>query len=186
MHNFKFSNFQLATLYTIGHSTRSLEELIAALRAHGVQLLVDIRSFPMSRKWPQFNRDNLERELPKSGIDYLWMKALGGRRRKIRNDSPHTALRSQSFRNYADYMLTPEFHQAISELLRLAEGKTTAYMCAERVYFRCHRMMVSDYLAANGHTVLHIDGTGPARPHKLMDIARVVNGELIYNAGELF
>ncbi len=176
----------MATLFTIGHSTRSLEDLIAALRAHGVERLVDIRSFPMSRKWPQFNRDNLERELPKCGIDYIWMKELGGRRKKIRNDSPHTALRSQSFRNYADYMLTPEFRQAAAELVRLAEQKPTAYMCAERVYFRCHRMMVSDYLAANGHTVLHIDGTGPARPHKLLEVARVIDGDLIYNGGELF
>lgn len=176
----------MAVLFTIGHSTRSLDELVAALRAHEVERLVDIRSFPMSRKWPQFNRDNLERELPNNGIEYVWMKALGGRRKKIRQDSPNTALRSDSFRNYADYMLTPEFRAAVAELVRLSEQKPTAYMCAERVYFRCHRMMVSDYLAAHGHTVLHIDATGPARPHKLMEVARMVNGELIYNGGELF
>ncbi len=176
----------MATLFTIGHSTRSLEDLTAALRAHGVQRLVDIRSFPMSRKWPQFNRENLERELPKRGIDYVWMKELGGRRRKIRNDSPHTALRSQSFRNYADYMLTAEFRRAASELVCMAEERPTAYMCAERVYFRCHRMMLSDYLVANGHTILHIDAVGPVRAHKLLDAARVVDGELLYNGGELF
>ncbi len=176
----------MAVLYTIGHSTRTFEELVEALRAHGIQRLVDIRSFPMSRRLPQFNRDNLERELPQAGIDYVWMKALGGRRKKIRDDSPHTALRSPSFRNYADYMLTPEFREAAAELVRLAEEKPTAYMCAERVYFRCHRMMVSDYLAAHGHSVLHIDATGPTRPHKLMDVARVAGGELIYNGGELF
>ncbi len=184
--NSQISNFKLATLFTIGHSTRSLDELVEALRAHGVKRLVDIRSFPMSRKWPQFNRENLERKLPKNGIDYLWMKALGGRRKKIRPDSPNTALRSDAFRNYADYMLTPEFKQAAAELVRMAEEKPTAYMCAERVYFRCHRMMVSDYLLAHGHTVLHIDATGPARPHKLMDVARIMDGELIYSGGELF
>lgn len=176
----------MAVLFTIGHSTRSLDELIEALRAHGVERLVDIRSFPMSRKWPQFNRDNLEGELPKAGIEYAWMKALGGRRKKIREDSPNTALRSESFRNYADYMLTPEFQQAAAELVRLAEEKPTAYMCAERVWFRCHRMMVSDFLTAQGHTVLHIDGTGPARPHKLMEAARVAEGKVIYDRGELF
>src|SRR5512146_2308633 len=169
----------MATLFTIGHSTRSLDELVEALRAHGVKRLVDIRSFPMSRRLPQFNRENLERELPKAGIEYAWMPALGGRRKKIRDDSPHTALRSASFRNYADYMLTPEFQQAAAELVRLAEETPTAYMCAERVYFHCHRMMVSDYLAAHGHTVLHIDGAGPPRAHKLMDIARLVHGQLI-------
>jgi uncharacterized protein (DUF488 family) len=114
------------------------------------------------------------------------MKALGGRRKKVRDDSPNTALRSESFRNYADYMLTPEFRQAATELVRMAEEKPTAYMCAERVYFRCHRMMVSDYLVARGHTILHIDAAGPARAHKLMDVARVVDGELVYNGGELF
>ncbi len=176
----------MATLFTIGHSTRSLEELIEALRAHGVQRLVDIRSFPMSRRLPHFKRENLERELPQAGIEYLWMPALGGRRKKIRADSPHTALRSDSFRNYADYMLTPEFQRAAAELVRLAEEKPTAYMCAERVYFRCHRMMVSDYLTAQGHRVLHIDATGPTRPHRLMDVARVVDGQLLYNGGELF
>ncbi len=140
----------------------------------------------MSRKWPQFNRDNLERELPARGIQYIWMKELGGRRKKIRNDSPNTALRSQSFRNYADYMLTPEFQQAAAELVRLAREKPTAYMCAERVYFRCHRMLVSDYLTAQGQTVLHIDATGPARPHKVMDAARAAEGKVIYDRGELF
>jgi uncharacterized protein (DUF488 family) len=176
----------MATLFTIGHSTRSLDELIEALRAHGVARLVDIRSFPMSRRLPHFNRENLERELPRSGIDYVWMKALGGRRKKIRSDSPNTALRSDSFRNYADYMLTPDFRDAAAELVRMAEAKPTAYMCAERLYFRCHRMMVSDYFVAHGHTVLHIDASGPAHPHKLMDAARFTDGELIYRGGDLF
>jgi uncharacterized protein (DUF488 family) len=176
----------LATLFTIGHSTRSLDELVASLRAHGVRRLVDIRAYPMSRRLPHFNRENLEAELPRIGIEYVWMKELGGRRKKIRDDSPHTALRNDSFRNYADYMLTPEFRRAAAELVRMAEEKTTAYMCAERVYFHCHRMMVSDYLVAHGHTALHIDGTGPARAHKLMDVARVRDRELVYDGGKMF
>ena len=170
----------MATLYTIGHSTRSLDELIEALQAHQIQTLVDIRAFPMSRRLPQFNRDSLAQTLPAAGIRYVWMKALGGYRKKVLDESPHIALRNKSFRNYADYMLTPEFEQAISELLALAENTRTAYMCAERVYFRCHRMLVSDWLVAHGHDVLHIDATGPVRPHKLTAEARMAEGRLIY------
>jgi uncharacterized protein (DUF488 family) len=175
----------LAVLYTIGHSTRSLEELISALRAHEIQTLVDIRAFPMSRRLPQFNRDSLEQSLPASGVRYVSMKALGGYRKKVLEESPHIALRNQSFRNYADYMLTPEFEQAISELLALANNSRTAYMCAERPYFRCHRMLVSDWLTAHGHEVLHIDAEGPVKPHKLMPEARILDGQLIYRGDRL-
>lgn len=177
----------MATIYTIGHSTRTLDELVAALQAHRIATLVDIRAFPMSRRLPHFNRESLELELPKRGIAYVWMKELGGRRKKIRDDSPNTGLRNDSFRNYADYMLTPEFEQAIARLLILAEQSGTTIMCAERVYFQCHRMLVSDYLTAHGHTVLHIDDDKhPPRPHKLMAEAHLVNGQLLYNAQELF
>ena len=175
----------MAVLYTIGHSTRSLEELISALRAHEIQTLVDIRAFPMSRRLPQFNHDSLEESLPAAGIRYLPMKALGGYRKKILEESPHIALRNQSFRNYADYMLTPEFEQAISELLALANNSRTAYMCAERPYFRCHRMLVSDWLTAHGHEVLHIDAEGPVKRHKLMPEARILDGRLIYRGDRL-
>jgi uncharacterized protein (DUF488 family) len=215
----------LSTLYTIGHSTRTFDELVAALLAHGVSTLVDIRAFPMSRRMPHFNRESLEVELPKRGIRYVWMKELGGHRKKIRDDSPNTGLRNDSFRNYADYMLTPEFAAAIERLLKIADetadpsaparsspalGMTggrdsaptlspksgeedgapagnTAYMCAERVYFQCHRMLVSDYLTAHGHTVLHIDDEKRApRQHKLMAEAHLVDDKLVYNAQQLF
>ena len=175
----------MAVLYTIGHSTRSLEELISPLRAHEIQTLVDIRAFPMSRRLPQFNRDSLEQSLPAAGIRYLSMNALGGYRKKVLEESPHIALRNQSFRNYADYMLTPEFEQAISELLALANNSRTAYMCAERPYFRCHRMLVSDWLTAHGHEVLHIDAEGPVKRHKLMPEARILDGRLIYRGDRL-
>jgi uncharacterized protein (DUF488 family) len=175
----------LATLYTIGHSTRTLDELAEALRAHGIQTLVDIRAFPMSRRLPQFNRDSLAQTLPAAGIRYVWMKELGGYRKKTLDDSPNLALRNQSFRNYADYMLTPEFDQAMAKLIALAEQSPTAYMCAERPYFRCHRMLVSDWLVAHGHEVLHIDGTGPVKPHQLMADARIVDGRLIYRGDRL-
>jgi uncharacterized protein (DUF488 family) len=175
----------MATVHTIGHSTRTLQELIDALQAHNIGVLVDIRSFPMSRRLPHFNRESLERELPAAGIEYVWMKELGGRRNKIRDDSPHLALRSASFRNYADYTLTPEFQKAIADLLELPERAPTAIMCAERVWFRCHRMIVSDYLVAHGHKILHIDATGPVREHKLTAEARVEDGELIYRGDRL-
>jgi uncharacterized protein (DUF488 family) len=175
----------LAVLYTIGHSTRTIEELVAALGAHQIQTLLDIRAFPMSRRLPQFNRDSLEQTLPAAGIRYLWMKALGGYRKKIFEESPNIALRNPSFRNYADYMLTPEFAQASSEMLALAASSRTAYMCAERPYFRCHRMLVSDWLVANGHQVLHIDASGPVKPHNLTAEARMVEGRLIYRGDRL-
>jgi uncharacterized protein (DUF488 family) len=175
----------LATLYTIGHSTRTIEELIEALRAHEIETLVDIRAFPMSRRLPQFNREALEKSLPAAGIQYVWMKALGGYRKKILQESPHIALRNQSFRNYADYTLTPEFEQAIAELLGLAEKSRTAYMCAERMYFQCHRMIVSDWLVAHGHEVKHIDGTGPVKAHALTADGRIVDGRLIYRGHRL-
>ena len=177
----------MATIYTIGHSTRTCEELVAALQAHHIRTLVDIRAFPMSRRLPHFNRESLDGELPKHDIAYIWMTELGGRRSKIRDDSPNTGLRSDSFRNYADYMLTPVFAGAIVRLLEIAQKGKTAIMCAERVYFQCHRMLVSDYLAAHGHEVLHIDDPQHLpRPHKLMSEAHLVNGQLLYNAQELF
>jgi uncharacterized protein (DUF488 family) len=176
----------VATLYTIGHSTRSFDEFLGTLQAHSIHTLVDIRSIPMSRRLPHFNRESLELTLPENGIRYVWMKELGGRRKKTLEDSPNVALRSPSFRNYADHMLSKEFHQAIDELIQLAGESKTAYMCAERVYFRCHRMLVSDWLVARGHEVLHIEGTGPARRHKLMPEARLVEGQLIYRGDQLF
>jgi len=175
----------LALLYTVGHSTRSLEGLVETLQAQAIETLVDIRAFPMSRRLPQFNRESLQETLPRVGIRYIWMKALGGYRKKIREESPHVALRNQSFRNYADYMLTTEFESAMAELIVLAERSRTAYMCAERVYFRCHRMLVSDWLLAHGHEVMHIDGTGPAKPHHLTADARVIDGELTYRGDRL-
>jgi uncharacterized protein (DUF488 family) len=175
----------LAVLYTIGHSTRSIDELIAALRAHRIETLVDIRAFPMSRRLPQFHRDALNKSLPEAGIHYVWMNALGGYRKKVLEESPNIALRNQSFRNYADYMLTAEFERAIAELVTPAEHSRTAYMCAERVYFRCHRMLVSDWLLAHGHEVLHIDGAGRVKQHRMTAEARMIDGRLIYRGDRL-
>ena len=173
-------------IYTIGHSTRTFDELVSALAGHGITTLVDVRSFPMSRRLPHFNREFLQAELPKQGIAYVWMKELGGRRKRTLRESPNTALRNESFRNYADYMMTDEFAQAISRLLEIAARSKTTYMCAERVYFRCHRRLISDYLTAHGHTVLHIDDENhEPRAHKLMSETRLVDGKLVYDEGML-
>jgi uncharacterized protein (DUF488 family) len=173
------------TIYTIGHSTRTIDELIDLLRTHRIELLVDIRSFPMSRRLPHFNRENIERSLADAEIEYLWMKDLGGRRKRELKDSPNIALRSEAFRNYADYMLTSQFHEAVEKLLQLAADKRVAIMCAEALYFRCHRMLVSDFLTAHGHGVLHILDKQPPRPHTLMDEARLVDGRLLYRGDRL-
>jgi uncharacterized protein (DUF488 family) len=175
----------MATLFTIGHSTRTIEELIQALQAHSIETLVDIRSFPMSRRLPHFNRESLEKTLPAAGIQYVWMKELGGRRKKTLADSPNMALRNDSFRNYADYMLTPEFELGIARLITIGGSLRAAYMCAESVYFRCHRMLVSDWLVAHGHEVLHIDDARPAKPHTLMAEARMEGDKLIYKGDRL-
>lgn len=176
----------MATLYTIGHSTRELSELISALQAHGIQCLYDIRAFPMSRRLPHFNRENLEKSLGQAEVIYRWEPDMGGRRSPSKAQSPNVALRSDPFRSYADYMLTAKFQKAAARLLKTAASMSTAYMCAERVYLRCHRMLVSDYYVAQGHTVLHIDNEKPPRVHKLTAVARVRDGRLTYSGDQLF
>lgn len=176
----------MATLYTLGHSTRSLDELVEVLKKHDIQTLVDIRAFPMSRRLPDFNRESLEKALPAACIEYVWMKALGGYRKKSLADSPNVALRNSSFRNYADYMLTPEFEAAANSLVQLGSQKRVAYMCAERMWFQCHRMLISDWLVAHGNQVLHIDSLQPPKPHSLMSEARLIDGQLLYRGDSLF
>jgi uncharacterized protein (DUF488 family) len=177
----------VTTIYTLGHSTRDLAEFSRVLQAHDIRLLVDIRAFPMSRRYPHFNREHLELWLPEIGCEYLWEKDLGGRRGRqmSREQSPNIALRNDAFRNYADYMLTPTFQQAIERLLERAAQKRTAIMCAEAVYFRCHRMLVSDYLVSHGHRVLHILDEKPPREHTLTKDARLVDGKLVYRGDYL-
>ena len=133
----------------------------------------------------RFNRESLESSLSAAAIRYVWMKTLGGYRKKILERSPHIAMRNASFRNYADYMLTSEFEKAATELIALAEQAPTAYMCAERVYFHCHRMLVSDWLVAHGHEVLHIDDASPVKPHRLTAEARMIDRRLLYRGDRL-
>jgi uncharacterized protein (DUF488 family) len=177
----------VATIYTIGHSTRDLADFSRVLQTHEIALLKDIRAFPMSRRYPHFNRDHLELWLPEIGCDYLWEKDMGGRRNKqmAADESPNIALRNPSFRNYADYMLSPPFQKAAERLVEDAQKRNTVIMCAEQVYFRCHRMLVSDYLMSQGHSVLHILDEKPPKEHHLTKEARVAEGRLVYRGDYL-
>ncbi len=174
------------TLWTIGHSTRTLEELIATLRAHRIQVLADVRSFPQSARHPHFNKETLAKALPGAGVTYRWLgKVLGGYRKQGRPHSPHVALRSEGFRHYADHMESQEFAQGIQKLLKLAERKRTAYMCAERLWWRCHRSLISDHLmAVRGVEVIHILDEKKVDRHRLHRTARVDQGRLVYDLQE--
>lgn len=177
----------MSVIHTIGHSTRSLVEFSRILQAHEIRLLEDIRAFPVSRRHPHFNRESLEHWLPQIGCEYVWEKDLGGRRKRQMppEESPNIALRNDSFRNYADYMLSPKFDEAVERLLQRAGQNKTAIMCAEVVYFHCHRMLVSDYLVGRGHAVLHILDEHPPKPHALSKDARIIEGKLVYRGDYL-
>lgn len=176
-------------LFTIGHSTHSIEGFIALLREHGVQHLVDIRTVPKSRHCPQFNTDTLEKSLAGAGIGYTHLKTLGGLR-KMRKDSVNTGWRNLSFRGYADYMSTPEFEAGLRELEQIASERPTAIMCAEAVPWRCHRSLVADAMMHRGWEVRDIMGLGAAKQHKLTPFLKVVDGGLTYpdpeESGRLF
>ena len=170
-------------VYTLGHSTRTIDELIDLLRHYGIEAVVDIRTVPRSRTNPQFNRDELERVLPEAGIEYVHEKGLGGLRKPLK-DSPNTGWRNDSFRGFADYMQTSEFAEALSRLIEIARRKPTATMCAELLPWRCHRSLVADALMVRGFEVTEIIDATESRPHKLTAFA-VVEGERIrYPAAE--
>jgi uncharacterized protein (DUF488 family) len=172
------------TLYTVGHSNRPLDEFLALVEAHGVRGIADVRTFPSSRRWPHFNQAALSTALQARDIEYQWLPALGGRRhREPRGDSPHTAWTVAGFRNYADHMDTEEFAQGLEQLLTAARQRRTAFMCAEALYWRCHRRLIADQLIVLGHRVLHIQTADRAAEHRLPDFARVVEGRLIYDGG---
>jgi uncharacterized protein (DUF488 family) len=169
----------MLTIWTVGHSTRSAEEFGQILLAHQVQVLVDVRSFPGSRRFPQFNRTALAESLASIGTDYKHEPRLGGRR-KPRADSHNTAWRNSSFRAYADHMESDEFRAGVEELLELATNARVAVMCAEALWWRCHRSLISDYLKAAGHTVIHIIDQAKTEEHPFTSAARIVDGELSY------
>jgi uncharacterized protein (DUF488 family) len=171
-------------MMTIGHSNRPLEELIGMLQAHGVNLLVDVRTVPKSRYNPQFNTDSLPAPLRAAGIEYLHMPGLGGLRH-ARKDSINTGWRNDSFRGYADYMQTPEFDAALVELVQASNGRQAAVMCAEAVPWRCHRSMIADALTARGVAVEHIMSGDKSSPHKITGFARVEGRRVTYPAETL-
>ena len=167
------------TIYTVGHSTRLIEDFVALIEGHGVEQLIDIRTIPRSRTNPQFNRDTLPKTLECAGIEYLHMPELGGLRH-ARPDSPNTAWRNASFRGYADYMQTPEFAAAIARLVEIGQGKQTAIMCAEAVPWRCHRSLVADALTARGVPVEDILSATRRSPHKLTPFAKIEGTRVWY------
>jgi uncharacterized protein (DUF488 family) len=174
-------------IYSIGHSNYSLEQLLGLLAQHRMEAMVDIRRFPGSRKFPHLSQQSLAAALPDTGMEYHWLEALGGRRsEKGGPASRNLGLHNESFRNYADYMLTDEFRQGVKRVLEIATGKRTAIMCAEAVFWRCHRRLVSDHLLANGVTVQHIMPSGELHAHTLTSGAKVENGEVTYPGADLF
>ncbi len=166
-------------LFTIGHSTRSAEEFWSILNAHQIGRLVDVRSFPGSRRFPHFNKENLGVLLETAGIEYRHMPQLGGRRRASPT-SKNTAWNNAGFRGYADYMETDEFARGVEELMSLAKEKRTAVMCAEAVWWRCHRSLIADFLKAEGVNVAHVIDEKKAEPHPYTTAARIVGGHLSY------
>lgn len=164
---------------TIGHSTRGIEDFLAVLQAHGAQAIVDVRRYPASRRYPHFNREPLAEGLRRQGIAYHAFTQLGGRR-KPRPDSPNTAWRNLSFRGYADYMATPAFRLAIEEVEAIAAKSNAVLLCAEAVWWRCHRALIADYLAARGAPVVHIIDARRAEPHRYSEPARIIDGALSY------
>ena len=170
------------TLYTVGHSTRTEDEFIDLLRAHGIRRLVDVRRYPGSRRHPHFSRESLARSLPAHGIRYEHAVALGGRRTPA-PDSVNAAWRSASFRAYADYMATPAFQDALAAVLADAAATRTAIMCAEAVPWRCHRQLIADALVIHGHEVLNILTADRAEPHSPNEHARLAaDGTVTYPA----
>jgi uncharacterized protein (DUF488 family) len=167
-------------VWTIGHSTRTLEHFVEMLHSFSIKMLVDIRSFPGSRRVPQFNKENLIVSMPANDIKYMHLKSLGGRR-PVHKDSKNIAWKHPAFRGYADYMETGEFKKGIEELESIALKQRTAYMCSEAVWWSCHRSMVSDYLKLRGWEVYHIMETGKATEHTYTQPAKIINGQLSYH-----
>jgi uncharacterized protein (DUF488 family) len=168
-------------VWTIGHSTRPLGDFLALLDEHRIEAVADVRRHPGSRRWPHFARESLAESLDARGLVYQWLPELGGRR-SPRADSPNTAWRNASFRGYADYMETEAFAEGLERLVSLACGLRTAVMCAEVLWWRCHRGLIADALRWSGFEVLHITGPGPAAPHPYTAAARIVRGRLSYAA----
>lgn len=171
-------------MFTIGHSTRTIDEFVAMLQSFNVALVADIRHFPGSRKYPHFNKEALQQSLAQNNIQYVHLENLGGRR-KLHKDSVNTAWHHPAFRAYADYMQTNNFKEGINTLRDLAQQQPVAFMCSEAVWWRCHRSMVADYLKAGGWTVMHIMAVSKAEEHPYTAPAKVIGGQLTYQPEQL-
>jgi uncharacterized protein (DUF488 family) len=176
----------MPTLWTIGHSNRSLEEFLALLRSASIQRLVDVRRFPMSRRHPQFDRDELKTSLEQAGIHYRHVEPFGGRRNERLPASPNTAWRVEAFNAFADHMQSEEFQAALTELMASAENQKTVIMCAEALPWQCHRRLIADALVARGWEVLDLMSAGKPRPHALTEFAVVREGTVTYPGSTLF
>lgn len=171
------------TIWTIGHSTRPLEEFLRVLAGSRIEVIADVRSFPGSRRYPQYGREALAATLVAHAIGYHWLPALGGRRRVL-PDSPNTAWRNASFRGYADYMSSAEFAKGLVQLLEVSSKARMAMMCSEALWWRCHRSMIADALCVRGIKVVHILDAQHSVVHPMTSAARVVGGALSYAAAE--
>ncbi len=171
--------FSETTVWTMGHSTRTIDEFIDVLAAHRIAMLVDVRRFPTSQRYPHFDSPRVERSLAKAEINYLCFRELGGFRQP-RSDSANTAWRSKGFRGYADYMETNAFEDAIEQVLQVARDRPTAVMCAERLWWRCHRALIADYLKARSIHVIHIEDAEKTVIHPFTNAARIIDGKLSY------
>ena len=169
----------MSTIYTVGHSTRTVEEFIGLLKSFGIDLVADIRTVPKSRHNPQFHIDQLAGSLASAGIEYRHLPGLGGLRRATK-DSINTGWRNASFRSYADYMSTPPFQAAVAELIALAAQHVTVIMCAEAVFWRCHRTLVADALLVRGIDVQHIMGAGKLTPGTMTSFAKPDGTQITY------
>jgi uncharacterized protein (DUF488 family) len=171
-------------IWTVGHGRRPIEDLVATLRGAGIKTVADVRTVPGSRRHPQFGKAPLRDSLAAAGIAYEHLPGLGGRR-EPRPDSPHTALRVDAFRGYADHMSSLAFGRDLELLQKRARAAPTVFMCAETNWSECHRRMLSDLLTVRGWEVTHLLAAGKSEPHRLWEVARVVDRGLIYDAGAL-
>lgn len=170
-------------IWTVGHSTWNIDAFMEILRAHGIRALVDVRRYPVSRRYPQFNESELSRSLADAGIRYISLPDLGGRRQP-KADSRNTGLRVTGFRGYADYMETKQFEEAVQRLIHIATDQPTAIMCAEALWWRCHRMLIADFLQAKGYQVIHILGQKETEPHRFTAGALRTTGGVTYAASQ--
>lgn len=174
----------MPSVFTVGHSNHPIDKFLGILRAHDIERVIDVRRFPVSRKWPHFDAENLAKSLPAAGINYAGMAELGGRRKPL-PDSPHSAWRVDAFRGYADFMDTEEFARSLENALALAREHRATLMCAEALPWRCHRSILADAFLARGWEVFEILSEKEARPRKLPDFARLEGERVIYDGGQI-